>query len=131
MNQGVVLSSTEIQIAEAVLLKLAGGTYPSNPKEKLSLRDPTKWWVNVAKIALFTDFHANVHGEPVIICPYCKCVLMLSEVSVDHINPRLNGGKDYIENLHLTCVECNKRKGGVSAERNGIFLNALGKLVAV
>jgi 5-methylcytosine-specific restriction endonuclease McrA len=45
-------------------------------------------------------------------CQYCGKAFPTSELSIDHILPRAQGGGDSWENLVCSCVRCNARKGG-------------------
>lgn len=45
-------------------------------------------------------------------CQYCGQLFPTSELSIDHVRPRTQGGPDTWENLVCACVKCNSRKGG-------------------
>jgi 5-methylcytosine-specific restriction endonuclease McrA len=45
-------------------------------------------------------------------CQYCGRHFATSELSIDHVLPRSQGGGDSWENLVCACVKCNARKGG-------------------
>ncbi len=45
-------------------------------------------------------------------CQYCNHLFPTSELTLDHVIPRSQGGKDSWENLVCACVPCNARKGG-------------------
>lgn len=45
-------------------------------------------------------------------CQYCGGGFPTSELSIDHVVPRAQGGADSWENLVCACVRCNARKGG-------------------
>ncbi|USO00433.1 MAG: HNH endonuclease [Phycisphaeraceae bacterium] len=45
-------------------------------------------------------------------CQYCGHFFPTSELSIDHVTPRSQGGPDTWENLVCACVRCNARKGG-------------------
>ncbi len=45
-------------------------------------------------------------------CQYCGAGFPTSELSIDHVVPRAQGGADSWENLVCACVRCNARKGG-------------------
>ena len=45
-------------------------------------------------------------------CQYCGKKFPTSELSLDHVSPRSQGGASTWENIVCACVECNVRKGG-------------------
>ena len=45
-------------------------------------------------------------------CQYCGRSFPTSELTLDHVHPRSQGGGDSWENLVCACVRCNARKGG-------------------
>jgi 5-methylcytosine-specific restriction endonuclease McrA len=45
-------------------------------------------------------------------CQYCGKKFPTTELSLDHIVPRSQGGKSSWENVVCACVRCNVRKGG-------------------
>lgn len=50
-------------------------------------------------------------------CQYCGHFFPTSELSIDHVKPRAQGGGDTWENLVCACVKCNARKGGRTPEQ--------------
>jgi 5-methylcytosine-specific restriction endonuclease McrA len=55
-------------------------------------------------------------------CQYCGRLFSTSELSIDHVKPRAQGGGDTWENLVCACVKCNARKGGRTPEQAGMVL---------
>ncbi|MBL0927638.1 MAG: HNH endonuclease [Phycisphaerales bacterium] len=55
-------------------------------------------------------------------CQYCGRTFPTSELSIDHVMPRAQGGGDTWENLVCACVKCNARKGGRTPDQAGIAL---------
>ena len=45
-------------------------------------------------------------------CQYCNGKFPLSELSIDHVLPRSQGGKTTWDNVVCACVKCNVKKGG-------------------
>ena len=45
-------------------------------------------------------------------CQYCGRKFVTSELSLDHVIPRSQGGGTTWENIVCACVDCNVRKGG-------------------
>jgi len=51
------------------------------------------------------------------ICQYCgKDINTIFDYEVDHIIPKIKGGKDHYVNLATSCATCNKHKGGRTPE---------------
>lgn len=50
-------------------------------------------------------------------CQYCGNHFPTSELSIDHVHPRSQGGGDSWANLVCACVRCNARKGGRTPEQ--------------
>lgn len=50
-------------------------------------------------------------------CQYCGSHFTTSELTLDHVTPRTQGGGDTWENLVCACVPCNARKGGRTPEQ--------------
>ncbi len=55
-------------------------------------------------------------------CQYCGKKFPLSELSLDHVVPRSQGGKSTWENVVCACLDCNVRKGGRTPAQAGIKL---------
>ena len=55
-------------------------------------------------------------------CQYCGRSFHSSELNLDHVVPRSQGGKTNWENIVCSCVPCNKRKGGHRPEQAGMRL---------
>jgi 5-methylcytosine-specific restriction endonuclease McrA len=69
----------------------------------------------------------NIYSRDRDTCQYCGQRLPRSELNLDHVQPRSQGGKTTWENVVCSCVECNLRKGGRTPEQAGMTL--LGKPV--
>jgi 5-methylcytosine-specific restriction endonuclease McrA len=54
----------------------------------------------------------NIFARDQNHCQYCGSHFSTSELSLDHILPRSQGGLSTWENLVCCCVRCNSRKGG-------------------
>lgn len=50
-------------------------------------------------------------------CQYCGRYFPTSELSIDHVVPRTQGGGDSWTNLVCACVRCNAKKGGRTPEQ--------------
>ncbi len=55
-------------------------------------------------------------------CQYCGRFFTTNELSIDHVEPRAQGGPDTWENLVCACLRCNARKGGRTPEQANMKL---------
>src|SRR3989337_1401010 len=53
-------------------------------------------------------------------CQYCSATHL--PMTVDHVIPKLYGGKDSWENLVCACIKCNNIKGNQTPEQAGLKL---------
>ncbi|MCY4419436.1 MAG: DNA methyltransferase [Cytophagales bacterium] len=53
----------------------------------------------------------KLYGEQGGDCALCEDHFEYRHLVVDHIIPKIDGGQDNLENLQLTCANCNSRKG--------------------
>ena len=54
----------------------------------------------------------NIYARDRNRCQYCGGRFPTSELTLDHVVPRTQGGGNSWENLVCACVECNSSKGG-------------------
>jgi len=71
----------------------------------------------LSSIYQFQVTNTNVAGGRIFArdgnqCQYCGRKFVTSELSLDHVIPRSQGGGTTWENIVCACVECNVRKGG-------------------
>jgi 5-methylcytosine-specific restriction endonuclease McrA len=64
----------------------------------------------------------NIYARDQDTCQYCSRTLPRSELNLDHVNPRSQGGKTTWENVVCSCVPCNLKKGGRTPEQAGMRL---------
>ncbi len=55
-------------------------------------------------------------------CQYCGNGFPTSELSIDHVTPKSQGGEDSWTNLVCACVRCNARKGGRTPQQASMRL---------
>jgi uncharacterized protein (TIGR02646 family) len=48
-------------------------------------------------------------------CAYCRRILLLKEITIDHLKPLSKGGTNDLDNLRGACRQCNSRKGNLPA----------------
>ena len=58
----------------------------------------------------YTDI-LNIRTQQNNHCYYCGTLLLNNNDSIDHKIPIIRGGSNWPNNLCLTCLSCNKRKG--------------------
>lgn len=59
----------------------------------------------------------NIYARDNDTCQYCGKSLPRSDLNLDHVNPRSQGGKTTWENVVCSCVPCNLKKGGRTPEQ--------------
>ncbi len=59
----------------------------------------------------------NIFARDKNTCQYCGLRFPSSELSLDHVLPRSQGGQSLWTNLVCCCVSCNSRKGGRTPEQ--------------
>ena len=59
----------------------------------------------------------NIYARDDSRCQYCGKRHSTRELSLDHVVPRVQGGKESWTNLVCACVKCNARKGGRTPEQ--------------
>jgi 5-methylcytosine-specific restriction endonuclease McrA len=55
-------------------------------------------------------------------CQYCGKLLTLPEYTLDHVVPRVQGGRSHWANIVLSCIRCNKYKSGQTPAEAGMHL---------
>jgi 5-methylcytosine-specific restriction endonuclease McrA len=55
-------------------------------------------------------------------CQYCTKAIPLGRETVDHVIPKSKGGKHVWENIVLSCVACNQKKGSKTLAQAGLRL---------
>ncbi|MCA9076222.1 MAG: HNH endonuclease [Planctomycetaceae bacterium] len=73
--------------------------------EVITLRDYDRVPINSV-----TFSRRNVFKRDRFTCQYCGCQPGSSELTIDHVVPRAQGGESTWENCVLACVECNGTK---------------------
>lgn len=64
----------------------------------------------------------NIFARDKNLCQYCGKHFPTSELSLDHILPRSQGGGSTWENLVCCCTKCNATKGGRTPEQASMKL---------
>jgi 5-methylcytosine-specific restriction endonuclease McrA len=61
----------------------------------------------------------NIFSRDAFTCQYCGIRPSRSELNLDHVVPRTQGGRTTWENVVCCCVPCNRRKGGRTPDQAG------------
>ena len=64
----------------------------------------------------------NVYARDRNTCQYCGVKFARSELNLDHVVPRSQGGTSHWENVVCSCHSCNRRKGGRTPLEAGMRL---------
>ena len=64
----------------------------------------------------------NIFARDRNTCQYCGRTLPRSELNLDHVTPRAQGGTSVWENVVCSCLPCNRKKGGRSPDEAGMGL---------
>jgi 5-methylcytosine-specific restriction endonuclease McrA len=64
----------------------------------------------------------NIFSRDGFTCQYCGRNPQRSELNLDHVIPRSQGGRTTWENVVCCCVPCNRRKGGRTPAQAGFRL---------
>jgi 5-methylcytosine-specific restriction endonuclease McrA len=64
----------------------------------------------------------NIYARDSDTCQYCGKKLARSELNLDHVLPRSQGGKTSWENVVCSCVPCNLKKGGRTPDQASMKL---------
>jgi 5-methylcytosine-specific restriction endonuclease McrA len=54
----------------------------------------------------------NIYARDSSRCQYCGKKMPTTELSLDHVIPRSQGGRSSWENIVCCCIKCNVKKGG-------------------
>ncbi len=64
----------------------------------------------------------NLYARDRHKCQYCGKRVPSSDLTIDHVVPRVQGGCNSWENLVCACLRCNTRKGGRTPRQAGVSL---------
>ena len=96
------VNTVRLEIAVPKVIRLLG--YDRLPKQHVKLN------------------RRNIFARDRNQCQYCGVFFSTTELSLDHVLPRSQGGKDTWENLVCACTRCNARKGGRTPEQANMKL---------
>ena len=90
-------------------------TYPDwiIRSERLAINVPsvcvTKEYFNYKRAVKFS--RGNMYLRDLYTCQYCGEVFPSSNLTIDHVIPRMMGGKTNFDNCVTSCKPCNHKKG--------------------
>ena len=64
----------------------------------------------------------NIYARDSSRCQYCGKKFSTTELSLDHVVPKSQGGKSTWDNIVCCCVKCNVKKGGRTPEQAHMHL---------
>ncbi len=64
----------------------------------------------------------NIYARDSSKCQYCGRKFSTTELSLDHVLPKSQGGKSSWENIVCCCVKCNVKKGGRTPDQAKMHL---------
>ncbi len=91
------VQTVRMTVAVPKVIRLLG--YDSMPKQDVKLN------------------RRNIFARDRSVCQYCGKKFATSELSLDHVKPRSQGGISSWTNLVCCCIECNTQKGGRTPEQ--------------
>ena len=66
----------------------------------------------------------NIYARDGNRCQYCGKKMPTTELSLDHVTPKSQGGRSSWENIVCCCVKCNVKKGGRTPDQSHMHLIA-------
>src|SRR3954447_5814218 len=64
----------------------------------------------------------NIYARDSSRCQYCGKKFPTTELSLDHVTPKSQGGRSSWENIVCCCVKCNVKKGGRTPDQAHMHL---------
>lgn len=79
-----------------------------------------EWHNHKFKIPKFNPKVVFIRDE--FKCQYCSNEIVSKDVTIDHIIPRVQGGKNSWKNCVTSCKKCNNKKGHSTLKKSGMQL---------
>ena len=80
---------------------------------KLTFQVPSvlaaKQYVKASRVVKFNKFNLCIRDD--FSCQYCFKEFDSKQLTMDHVIPKILGGKKTFDNIVMSCKECNSRKG--------------------
>ena len=121
----ILLFKGKVEVLDAYDRVIRGVSISLHHPSVLRLRQR----VRVAKRFHHIPFsRTNVFLRDKNCCQYCARRLPSSELTLDHVVPASQGGHKDWENIVTCCIDCNRRKGGMTPVQAGLRLSRTPKL---
>ncbi len=122
--------------------QLLSASFPLEKLDQFHLVRTIDRPVPIPKVMLLNDFdrrppqHVRFSRSQVFIrdqytCQYCARKLPKQKLNIDHVVPRIQGGKTIWENVVTSCHPCNRKKGGRTPSQAQMPLRSQPKKPAV
>ena len=123
-----------VGVARAVCLWFRGAVFIEENDGENVLRSPSmtfkvpsvirlRHYINVRRNRRETTMkRARIYIRDRYRCQYCGLTFAPAELTLDHVVPRVFGGKTSWTNVVAACGSCNRRKGGRTPEQAGLHL---------
>lgn len=69
----------------------------------------------------------NIFRRDAGTCQYCCKQFSRSELTIDHVVPRSQGGRSVWDNVVCCCIDCNRKKGGRTPSQARMKLKTIPK----
>ena len=121
---------TKLSWQKGITLMLKGAIVPIEFHERRILGANGEYYplpkvAMVKKFILFTykagPSRRNIFLRDDYTCQYCG-IKNPDKLTLDHVKPKWQGGKDTWENLVCACFKCNSKKGGRTPEEANMTL---------
>lgn len=83
-----------------------------------------KRYVHVPQLRLAPSRRNILHRDG-YACRFCGAHGKSVQLTLDHVTPRCQGGKNSWENLVTACQRCNNKKGGRTLEQSGMKIKPI------
>ena len=64
----------------------------------------------------------NIYARDRYRCQYCGARFATEDLTYDHVIPKSRGGKTQWKNIVTCCIDCNRKKGGMTPAQAGLPL---------
>lgn len=115
----VLLLKEKAEVLEAAEERISAANlslpYPLVIRLVYYVRVPRRMFVPLSRRALL--------ARDSYTCQYCHAPAASAELTMDHVLPKVRGGKTAWENVVCACRACNSRKGGKTLEEARMTLS--------